>query len=202
MGSTETEESASTVALELLDEMAAVIDECGVVFAALAEEADLNLDECARTLDEFRQHVGNAYGAASLLNSRAALSMSWSEDRSRPRAVFARHAEAVRTGAPHVVPPLPNQRFPSGYEPDRRTASEGGGRRPPCDAVARSTRKPCGNAALSIGGGEFLTNCFGHLNPEERIEYEYTQPASTLGNPCDVDFLASSGCNKHLLKGA
>ena len=104
------------MALEILDEMVAVLDECGAVLLMLSDEAALNLDELGEVVDVARGEAINAFGAASLLNRHADLSESWTDDLSRPRAIYARHSKAVRSGAARVKPAVPTARFPMAEE--------------------------------------------------------------------------------------
>ena len=163
------------MAMDVLDEMVAVLDECDAVLLMLGEEAALNLDELARFIEIARDETVNAFKAASLLHRYAALSESWTNARSRPRAVFARHAAAVRSGAPRIKPAAPSVRFPPDEDVGMSVATGtqnlmGGERaeRPQCAAIAKSTGRACANPAACIGPNEFLRHCYGHLEPEER----------------------------------
>lgn len=163
------------MAMDVLDEMVAVLDECDAVLLMLGEEAALNLDELAQFIEIARDETVNAFKAASLLHRYAALSESWTNARSRPRAVFARHAAAVRSGAPRIKPAAPSVRFPPDEDVDMSVAtgtqdlmSGERAERPQCVAIAKSTGRACANPAACIGPNEFLRHCYGHLEPEER----------------------------------
>lgn len=168
-------EWASPLALEVLDELIAVLDECEAVLFMLVDEATLNLDELAEVLAITRSEALSTFRAASLLNRDAALTESWAATgRSRPRAVFARHAEAVRAGAPRVKPATPSIRFladkgqVSVAGDTHETANADRVERPRCAAFAKSKGRACSNPATCIGPNKYLRHCYGHFEPAER----------------------------------
>lgn len=171
-------EWASPMALEILDEMVAVLDECGAVLLMLSDEAALNLDELGEVVDVARGEAVNAFGAASLLNQCAKLSESWTDDLSRPRAIYARHSKAVRSGAVRVKPAVPTVRFPMAEEAIEHVLdaheqfSETGVERPTCSAFAKSKGRRCTKPAAWMGPNEFLSHCYGHLDADERRQYD------------------------------
>ncbi|AYM44313.1 hypothetical protein P5V78_24220 [Mycobacteroides abscessus subsp. abscessus] len=98
-------EWASALGLTLLDELPVSMIECLLVVGSLPHSSvDLNLDDLAAELRTAQRSAQEAYQAASLLNQRASLDTAWGSAHSRPRAVFARHNAAVRSGAPRVSP--------------------------------------------------------------------------------------------------
>nr|WP_020790285.1 hypothetical protein [Gordonia sp. NB41Y] len=166
------------MSLEILDEMVAVLDECGAVLLMLSDEAALNLDELGEIVDVARGEAVNAFGAASLLNKYAELSESWTDNLSRPRAIYARHSKAVRSGAARVQPAVPTARFPMAEEAiahvldTHQQFSETTVERPTCSAVAKSKGRRCTKPAAWMGPNEFLPHCYGHLDADERRQYE------------------------------
>lgn len=98
-------EWASAEGLTLLDELRVSMIECLLVVGSLPDgSVDLNLDDLAAELRTAQRSAQEAYRAASLLNQRASLDTAWGSAFSRPRAIFARHNAAVRTGALRVSP--------------------------------------------------------------------------------------------------
>ena len=166
------------MSLEILDEMVAVLDECGAVLLMLSDEAALNLDELGEIVDVARGEAMNAFGAASLLNKHAELSESWTDALSRPRAIYARHSEAVRNGAPRVTPAVPTVRFPmageaiEGFLDNHQQFTETSADRPTCSAFAKSKGRRCTKPAAWMGPNEFLPHCYGHLDADERRKYD------------------------------
>ncbi|RPA65364.1 hypothetical protein EF294_05975 [Gordonia oryzae] len=164
--------------LEILDEMVAVLDECGAVLLMLSDEAALNLDELGEVVDVARGEAINAFGAASLLNKHAELSESWTGDLSRPRAIYARHSKAVRNGAARVKPAVPTVRFPMAEEAiehvldAHQQSGETSVERPTCSAFAKSKGRRCTKLAAWMGPNEFLPHCYGHLDEDERRQYD------------------------------
>lgn len=167
--------------MELLDEMVTVLDECGAVLLVLADEVELNLDELSQMVDLARSDAVSTFKAASLLYFEAELSDSWTDNRSRPRAIFARHSEAVSDGATRVRPTVPTTRINPAEANQRhlsaavQSVSDGQVERPQCAATAKSTGRACSRPALAIGPGEFLAHCYGHLEPDERRQYDAYQ---------------------------
>lgn len=97
-------DSASPLGVETLEKLRVALLECELALIAVADEIDLNFEECLAGLTAVRGLVGHAWGAASLLLQNAALESSWSAGPSRPRAIYARHAAAVKTGASRRIP--------------------------------------------------------------------------------------------------
>ena len=172
----ESSEWASPAAVELLDELVVIADECTAVLVFLSEEADLYLDELSMVVEGLREYSTEALKAASLLNVRAPLSESWATGRSRPRGILARHSEAVKRGAVRVKPSLPVRGSREGtLESTLDESQNWTGERPGCEAVAKSTGRPCSNSAIYVGGGQFAAHCYGHLDEAERNRYSEHQ---------------------------
>lgn len=171
-------EWASPMAMAILDEMVTVLDECGAVLLMLSDEAALNLDELGEVVDVARGEAVNAFGAASLLNKHAELGESWTDDLSRPRAIYARHSKAVRNGATRVKPAVPTVRFPmadeaiEGVLDSHQQFSETSAERPICSAFAKSKGRTCTKPATWMSPNEFLPHCYGHLDADERRQYD------------------------------
>lgn len=161
--------------------MVTVLDECGAVLLALTEEVTPNLDELSQIVDLARSDAVGAFKAASLLYFNAELSESWTDKWSRPRAIFARHSEAVSDGATRIRPATPTSRinpaesFQRELSDAERSRSGGQFERPQCSATAKSTGRACSRSALALGPSEFLAHCYGHLEQEERAQYDSYQ---------------------------
>ncbi|MDO3333870.1 hypothetical protein [Mycobacteroides abscessus] len=176
-------EMASPLALTLLDELRVCLLECQLVLEVLVDEADLNLDELATELYSLQQPARQAYGAASLLGQGAELDEAWSAGSSRPKAIFARHAAAVRAGALRVPP---TERMIDTVERQLRRSPRGdayrqaNGPRPRCTAITAKTNEPCSNAAIYLGSGTFAAHCYPHSTRAEREQYRKHQEALSL----------------------
>jgi len=177
---TSAQESASVLALALLDELRVRVFECLLVVEALPDEVDLNFDELIATLDAVRQTARQAFGAASLLYQGAALDERWGHNCSRPRAIFARHNAAARNGA-HKV--FPTQSVVDVIErwlqqpPPVDSSRNVLGPRPRCSAVKQTATEPCRSSAVYLGAGLFAAHCYPHATGAEREKYREHQMA-------------------------
>lgn len=172
------QESASAKALVLLDELGISLLESVLVLESLRAEVDLNFDELTRGIQRLQLLAEEAFGAATLLHQGAELAEAWGAPPSRPRAIFARHAAAVRAGAvafsrrdstsavsERKIRQLPNV--------DR--AAGAASSRPTCQAIIRKTGQPCESAAIYLGSGSFAQHCYSHSSRAEREGYHRYQ---------------------------
>lgn len=176
-------ESASPLALALLDELRICLLECQLVLDALVGEVDLNFDELAAELYGVREPARLAFGAASLLGQGAELDESWSSGPSRPKAVFARHGAAVQAGA-HRVQPVENLidtvERQLRLAPRADTAPKTQGPRPRCTAITAKTGAPCSGSVIYLGSGSFAAHCYTHSTRTERELYKQHQQAQNV----------------------
>ena len=166
-------ETATDLALEILDELAARLLECRLVLEALHEEVDLNFDDFVADISVVERSAQEAFGAASLLNKGAALDERWGHNLSRPKAIFARHRAAARRGAPPVNPePSTVDVFNLGFRPLTRLdrLQDMSGPRPTC-VVATRDGSHCESSAIYLGSGVFGPNCYVHSTRGERDLY-------------------------------
>lgn len=167
-------DSASPLGLQILEELRVLLLECQLVLISLADEVDLNFEECLGGLTAVRELIAQASGAASLLSQNAALDSSWSTGPSRPKAIYARHTAAVNAGAPRLTPTtsligtvearlerLPHSDLSQNYS----------GSRPVCTGFVAKTGKRCTNTAIYLGAGSFAQHCYSHCTPSERQRY-------------------------------
>ena len=167
-------DSASPLGLQILEELRVLLLECQLVLISLADEVDLNFEECLGGLTAVRELVAQASGAASLLSQNAALDSSWSTGPSRPKAIYARHTAAVNAGALRLTPTtsligtvearlerLPHSDLSQNYS----------GSRPVCTGFVAKTGKRCTNTAIYFGAGSFAQHCYSHSTPGERHRY-------------------------------
>ncbi|BBX16561.1 hypothetical protein [Mycolicibacterium duvalii] len=172
------DDSASPLGLQILEELRIHLLQCQLVLISLADEVDLNFEECIAGLTAVRDLVGHASGAASLLSQNAALDSSWSIGPSRPKAIYARHTAAVNAGASRLTPTsslidtvearlerLPHSDLSQNYS----------GSRPVCTGYVAKTGKRCTNTAIYLGAGSFAQHCYSHCTPGERQRYREHQ---------------------------
>lgn len=93
------DERATDVGLELLDELRLILLECLLVLKTLPGQVDLNFVDLKSQILLTHQTAKQAHHAASLLHQRAELDERWGQNLSKPKAVFARHNAAVRHGS-------------------------------------------------------------------------------------------------------
>jgi hypothetical protein len=170
-------ETASALALEILDELAVRLLECRRVLEALHEEVDLNFDDFIADISVVERSAQEAFGAASLLNKGAGLDERWGYNLSRPKAIFARHRAAARRGAPAVSPePSTVDLFHLSFRPLIRLdrLQDMSGPRPTCAAATRDGSR-CESSAIYLGTGVFGPNCYVHSTRAEREQYRQHQ---------------------------
>lgn len=168
------DEFATPDGLELLDQLCLTLLECLLITDGVQDDVKLNLDELIGGLNAIQHAARSAFRAASLLNQGAEFESAWSENFSRPKAVFARHHAAIRAGASQVVP----------YEPAASlfdevldaaapidNAQEFGGARKACTSTTK-TGRPCSNAGVYLGSGSFAQHCYTHLTVVERRRFD------------------------------
>lgn len=167
-------DSASPLGLQILVELRVLLLECQLVLISLADEVDLNFEECLGGLTAVRELVAQASGAASLLSQNAALDSSWSTGPSRPKAIYARHTAAVNAGASRLTP---NTSLIGTVEarlerlPHSDLSQNYSGSRPGCTGFVAKTGKRCTNTAIYLGAGSFAQHCYSHCTPGERQRY-------------------------------
>lgn len=167
-------DSASPLGVETLEKLRVVLLECELVLISVADEVDLNIEECLAGLTAIRGLVGHTWGAASLLLQNAALQSSWSAGPSRPRAIYARHAAAVKAGASRRAPAQSViGRIEAELErlPHVDLSQNFSGYRPECTGFVAKTGKRCTNTALYLGAGSFAQHCYSHSAPTERERF-------------------------------
>ena len=170
-------DSASALGLTLLGQLVRHLSEARYVLRFLAGEVHLSLDELSSALDLATGEAAQAFEAASLLLSGAALDASWSRRASRPAAVFARHNAAVRGGATLVEPATVPMLIHSERSPvsdDDLPPKPAGATRPLCGYPTKTTGKPCQNLVVVLEDGVLASGCAvaGHLPDAERPSYE------------------------------
>ncbi|OHT82238.1 hypothetical protein BKG69_01090 [Mycobacteroides chelonae] len=168
------DESASSLALEVIDELRVRMLECLLVLQTLPDEADLNFDELAHELLAAHRSARQAFEAASLLHQGAALDERWGSGCSRPRAIYARHNAAVRRGAEQVRPAAAlsdtlERRLWQLPSTDR--TQDVVGARPTCSGTVRTTGQECSTTAIYLGQGMFGSHCYVHASAGERQQY-------------------------------
>lgn len=170
-------ETASALALEILDELAVRLLECRLALEALHDDVDLNFDEFIGDISVVERSAQEAFGAASLLSKGAALDERWGFNLSRPKAIFARHRAAARRGAPAVSPePSTVDVFNLGFRPLTRLdrIQDMSRPRPTCATATRDGSR-CGSSAIYLGTGVFGPNCYVHSTRAERDQYRQHQ---------------------------
>ncbi len=151
-------DSASPLGLQILEELRVLLLECQLVVISLADEVDLNFEDCLGGLTAVRELVAQASGAASLMSQNAALDSSWSTGPSRPKAIYARHTAAVNAGASRLTP---NTSLIGTVEarlerlPHSDLSQNYSGSRPGCTGFVAKTGKRCTNTAIYLGAGSF-----------------------------------------------
>lgn len=168
------DETVSSLALEIIDELRMKMLECLLVVQTLPEGADLNFVDLANDILAAHRSTLEAYQAASIMHQGAELDERWGNALSRPKAIFARHNAAVRRGATKVtpVPALCDRLERHLYHlprPDRTQTVVG--QRPKCSAMVKSTGDDCTNSAIYLGSGIFGAHCYSHATPDEREQY-------------------------------
>lgn len=170
----EPNETVSSFALDVIDEVRMKMLECLLVLHTLPEEADLNFTDLANDILAAHRATLEAYQAASIVHQGAELDQRWGNGLSRPKAIFARHNAAVRRGATKVtaMPALCDRLERHLYQlprPDRTQTVAGA--RPKCSALVKSTGQDCTNSAIYLGSGMFGAHCYSHATPTEREQY-------------------------------
>lgn len=168
------EESASALALEIIDELRVRMLECLLVVQILPGEADLNFDELAHELLAAHRSAQQAFEAASLVHQGATLDERWGNGLSRPKAIFARHHAAIRQGAQQVrARPAPSDELERRLWqlPASDRTQDVTGPRPKCTGMVRTTGQECTNSAIYLGSGMFGAHCYSHATSVERDQY-------------------------------
>lgn len=164
----------SSFALELLDELRIRLAESRLVLQALIGEAELNFDELEDEVRAVQEATREAFEAASLMHQGAPLDAPWGQGPSRPRAIFARHAAAVRQGAHRVDPLITMAGYLERFLWQLRLDAgiEETVERPTCSSRVRTTGAKCESAAVRIGDGVFGAQCYAHATSVERQQYK------------------------------
>ncbi|MBN7300807.1 hypothetical protein IUQ79_02765 [Mycobacteroides abscessus subsp. bolletii] len=168
------DETVSSLALDVIDELRMKMLECLLVLQTLPAEADLNFADLANDVLAAHRSTLEAYQAASIVHQGAELDERWGNGLSRPKAIFARHNAAVRQGAPKVtpMPALCDRLERHLYQlprPDRTQTVAGS--RPKCSGMVKTTGEDCTNSAIYLGSGMFGAHCYSHATPTEREQY-------------------------------
>lgn len=168
------DETVTSLAIEVIDELRMKMLECLLVVQTLPDTADLNFTDLANDILAAHRSTLETYQAASIVHQGAELDERWGNGLSRPKAIFARHNAAVRRGATKVTPaPALCDRLERHLyqlpRPDRTQTVAG--QRPKCSALVKSTGEDCTNSAIYLGSGIFGAHCYSHATPEEREQY-------------------------------
>ncbi len=98
-------ESATALAVEVLDELRVSVLECLLALHAIGQEAIVDLEALTKSLAISGQVARQAFVAASLLHQGAELAAACSDDScTKPGSIIDRHLAAVKEGAAAVVP--------------------------------------------------------------------------------------------------
>lgn len=168
------DETVSSLALDVIDELRMKMLECLLVLQTLPDEADLNFTDLANDVLAAHRGTLEAYQAASIVHQGAELDERWGNGLSRPKAIFARHNAAVRRGAAHITPlPALSDRLERHlYRLPRADRTQTiAGQRPKCAALVKTTGEDCTNSAIYLGSGMFGAHCYSHATPDEREQY-------------------------------
>lgn len=174
LAATGVEEFATPDGLEVLDQLCLTLLECLLVTGDVQREAGLNLDELIGGLGAIQHTARSAFRAASLLNQRAELEAAWGDYLSRPKAVFARHHAAVRSGARKVRPREPAAALFDAVIDTAVPIDDGAylkASKPACTSTTKAERA-CGNSTVYLGSGEFAQHCYSHLTATERRRFD------------------------------
>lgn len=168
------DETVSSLALDVIDELRLKMLECLLVLQTLPDEADLNFADLSNDILAAHRSSVEAYQAASIVHQGAELDERWGHNLSRPKAIFARHNAAVSYGATKVLPmsALCDRLERHLYHlprPDRTQTVAG--QRPKCSGLVKTTGEDCTNSAIYLGKGMFGAHCYSHATPEEREQY-------------------------------
>ncbi|TDZ45955.1 hypothetical protein [Mycobacteroides franklinii] len=168
------DETVSSLALDVIDELRMKMLECLLVLQTLPDKADLNFADLANDILAAHRSTLETYQAASIVHQGAELDARWGNGLSRPKAIFARHNAAVRRGATKVtpIPALCDRLERHLYQlprPDRTQTIAG--QRPKCSGMVKSTGEHCTNSAIYLGAGMFGAHCYLHATPIEREQY-------------------------------
>jgi len=172
-------DAASDRAKTALGELCSSLLECRLVIAALPEEVDMIFDDLDTQLAAAQMEARQTYKAASLLQQGAPLEPRWGKRASRPKAVFARHGAAVKSGATRVIPHLSaaDEFFDVLNDPGRSDLAQDlpPGKRPKCPVVGSNGEEPCNQTAFYLGKGRFAATCWAHGSEGERDRYRRHQ---------------------------
>lgn len=169
-----TAEFATPDGIEVMDQLCLVLLECLLVASDIQKDVSLNLDELISGLGAIQHTARSAFRAASLLNQRAELEAAWSDYFSRPKAIFARHHAAVRSGARKIRPREPAASLFDAVMDDAAPIDDGTelkAPKPSCTSATKAQR-PCINSAVYLGSGEFAQHCYSHLTAVERRRFD------------------------------
>ncbi|WP_237570813.1 hypothetical protein [Mycolicibacterium lacusdiani] len=168
------EDFATPDGIEVLDQLCLTLLECLLIANDVQRDVGLNLDELISGLSAIQNTARSAFRAASLLNQRAELEVAWSDYFSRPKAIFARHHAAVRSGARMVRPREPAASLFDAELDDAMPIDDGpqvGTPRPACTSATKAKRA-CSNTAIYLGSGVFAQHCYSHLTAVERRRFD------------------------------
>lgn len=168
------DETVSSLALNVIDELRMKMLECLLVLQILPDEADLNFVDLSNDVLAAHRGTQEAYQAASIVHQGGELAERWGNALSRPKAIFARHNAAVRVGAPKVtpMPALCDRLERHLYQlprPDRTQTVAGA--RPKCSGIVKTTGEDCTNSAIYLGSAMFGAHCYLHATTDERERY-------------------------------
>lgn len=168
------EDFATPDGIELLDQLCLTLLECLLIANDVQRDVGLNLDELISGLGAIQNTARSAFRAASLLNQQAELEVAWSEYFSRPKAIFARHHAAVRSGARKIRPRELTASLFDALMDDAAPIDDGTelkAPKPSCTSATKAQRA-CSNSAMYLGSGKFAQHCYSHLTAVERRRFD------------------------------
>jgi hypothetical protein len=168
-------DSASMLGVTLLGQLVRHLMEATHVLEFVTGQVDLNLGEATTAINAAVYEANQAFQAASLLTQGAALDARWSDNASRPKAIFARHRAAVAAGAPRVEPthvPTILHREPSPVSREELPPKPPARIRPLCGKPTKTTGGLCANWVVVLEHGVLAAGCAIHLPTKERPSYE------------------------------
>lgn len=167
-------DSASALGVALLGQLVRHLDEAQHIVEFVAGQADLNLIEVSGALVQAANEANQAFQAACILRRGAELDAAWTNNPSRPKAVFARHRAAIAAGAIPVDPapaPMLIRSTPSPATPDQRPFKPRASSRPQCGHPTKSGGR-CAKIVVVLEDGVLASGCEIHLPASERPSYE------------------------------
>lgn len=154
-----------------LGHLARVLAEAEYAIEHIGDLTALNLGDLRHSIGAAAEAARTAFGAAALLHNGAKLAGPWngsSPTKPTPKAVFARHRQAVEEGADRVRAPG----APMLFRPPMLTADDvARPAAPQCTATTKAGNQ-CLNRKVRLPAGGVGQACETHLPPQARAEYK------------------------------